>query len=53
MMETSPSSDDATSMIWWNLLDERERLYWLNRAGSARPVDAWRAFKKSIKYPLH
>lgn len=37
--------DDALGMAWWNALTERERAEWLRKADSARPKDAWEAFK--------
>lgn len=41
-----PSDDDRDGMAWWNDQDERTRAYWLSVADSARPVDAWRAYKR-------
>lgn len=38
-------NDDDAGMAWWNRLTEPERRHWLDRAGSARPADAWAAFK--------
>jgi hypothetical protein len=38
--------DDYAGVRWWNSLSERDRLFWLQKADSARPVDAWRAFKQ-------
>lgn len=38
-------SNDELGMIWWNKLTHAERRYWLNEAGSARPIDAWKAFQ--------
>ncbi|MGH8325554.1 MAG: hypothetical protein ACRET2_02205 [Steroidobacteraceae bacterium] len=32
-------------IAWWNNLSRAERRYWLERAGSAVPADAWRAFQ--------
>lgn len=42
------NSDDAQEGItWWNGLDRYDRAYWLARAGSARPVDAWTEYKSA------
>jgi len=43
--------DDWLGMAWWNFLTETERARWLARAGSARPVDAWRAYKRASPRP--
>jgi hypothetical protein len=40
--------DDLRGMRWWNSLTEVDRLFWLQKADSARPVDAWDAFKREI-----
>ena len=37
--------DDIRGMRWFNSLTEARRGYWLQCAGSSRPVDAWRYFK--------
>lgn len=34
----------ADGVKWWNGLTEGERHSWLNLAGSARPVDAYREY---------
>ena len=44
--EPHGEADDVTGMHWWNALTEAERAYWLRRADSAKPVDAWEAFKR-------
>jgi hypothetical protein len=38
-------TDDELGIAWYNNLSERERADWHYIAGSARPVDAWEAFK--------
>jgi len=38
-------SDAEVGMAWFNGLSRSERAHWLEVAGSARPVDAWRAFQ--------
>ena len=40
-------TDDNEGIEWWNGLYERERRYWLSRADSARPVDAWHAYQRA------
>lgn len=35
-------------MRWWNGLSREQRAYWLRQADSARPSDAWRAFRTAI-----
>lgn len=40
-------SDDELGIIWWNGLTAVDRAWWLGRANSERPVDAWTAFKAS------
>jgi hypothetical protein len=41
------TADDELGMAWWNGLTKRRRAYWLQRAGSCRPVDAWHCFKRA------
>lgn len=43
----APTADDRAGILWWNSLTETARARWLTQAGSARPVDAWSAFKRS------
>lgn len=38
--------DAELGMRWWNQLREIERAYWLARANSAVPADAWAAFQR-------
>jgi hypothetical protein len=35
---------DHTSLRWWYALDAEERKFWLGRAKSDKPEDAWTAF---------
>jgi hypothetical protein len=44
--EREPSADERAGMEWWNSLPERERALWLGKAQSAKPVDAWAAYKR-------
>jgi hypothetical protein len=44
--EPHGEADDVAGMHWFNSLTEAERAYWSKLAGSARPVDAWRAYKR-------
>lgn len=39
-------NDALLGMLWWNRLREIERAYWLARADSAVPADAWEAFRR-------
>jgi hypothetical protein len=45
--------DDIRGMHWWNALSEADRLFWLQKADSARPIDAWRAFKQAVSGPTN
>ena len=45
---TIATPDDIRGMRWWNALTEIDRLFWLQKADSARPADAWTAFKQEI-----
>ena len=38
--------DSDVGMAWWNRLTKAERRYWLDVAGSVRPVDAFRAYQR-------
>ena len=38
-------SDAIQGIKWWNSLDRLDRAYWCGRAHSARPCDAYEAFK--------
>lgn len=40
--------DDHRGMEWWNSLSKADRYYWLNRANSSRPVEAWLEYKRSM-----
>ncbi len=44
--QRDPTPDEATGMAWWNHITEEQRAHWLSVAGSARPADAWTAFKE-------
>lgn len=35
-------------MAWWNAITADDRAYWLRRAASARPVDAYRAYQNAV-----
>jgi hypothetical protein len=39
-------TDAELGIIRWNRLREIERAYWLARADSAVPADAWAAFQR-------
>ena len=42
----TPSGDDLAGFSWFNDLTDGERSLWLGLAGSARPADAWGAYKR-------
>jgi len=42
----TPSGDDLAGFSWFNCLTDGERSLWLGLAGSARPADAWGAYKR-------
>lgn len=46
MSVQAPTPDDRAGMDWWNRQDEHTRRLWLDRAASARPVDAWHAYQR-------
>jgi len=48
-MEREPTQDERLGMEWWNALSEVARGDWLRLAQSARPADAWAAFKHSLE----
>ena len=41
-----PTPQERLGMEWWSGLTEIERARWLEDAGSARPGDAWKAFRR-------
>ena len=41
-----PSGDDLAGFAWFNGLTDGERSLWLGLACSARPADAWGAYKR-------
>lgn len=42
--------DPQKGMTWWNSLPVEERSYWLVRAASAIPADAYHAYLLSVAY---
>jgi hypothetical protein len=42
----APTGDDLAGFSWFNGLTDGERTFWLAQAGSAAPIDAWKAFKR-------
>jgi hypothetical protein len=40
-----PSPDDFAGAPWWDSLSEPRCADWLEIAGSAKPADAWAAYK--------
>jgi hypothetical protein len=50
--QTDEAAQDARNGIaWWNHLTPTQRSYWLTRARSAVPADAWEAFKSGEIQP--
>jgi hypothetical protein len=47
----TPGPDAEAGMAWWNALKPAERSYWLMCGVSARPADAWEAFKTWESHP--
>ena len=43
--ERPPTTDEAAGMVWWNSQTELVREFWLRVANSARPADAWAAYR--------
>jgi hypothetical protein len=41
-----PTDDERAGMDWWNGMTEQQRGAWLETAKSARPADAWAAYKR-------
>lgn len=50
--QREPTPDEAMGMAWWNSLSERQRLFWLDQAGTAVPADAYAAFKADQAKPV-
>jgi hypothetical protein len=44
-VDRKPTTDEQMGIAWWNNLDRAQRAYWLGFACSAKPADAWTAFK--------
>ena len=47
------TSDEAAGMAWWNSQTELAREFWLRVAVSARPADAWGAYKFAMTEKEH
>lgn len=47
--DPKPTNDEAAGINWWNSLTEDQRADWLRRANSARPADAWQAYKSAAR----
>ena len=43
--ERPPTADEVAGMAWWNSQTELVREFWLRVANSARPADAWTAYR--------
>jgi len=44
------AEDPHVGMIWWNGISESNRAYWLQAAKSAKPADAWQAWREAEAY---
>jgi hypothetical protein len=44
-----PTVDDLAGMSWFNSISEERRAYWLQRARSSRPVDAWHYYRLCLE----
>jgi hypothetical protein len=42
-------ADAERGMRWWNELPEYSRSAWLKHVDSARPADAWAAYKATLE----
>lgn len=47
MQKRTATPDDFAGMSWFNGLTDDRRAYWLAKAGSAVPADAWACYKAS------
>jgi hypothetical protein len=45
-----PAGDPLQGIDWWNGCSEKERVRWLQAAGSAVPADAWQAWREAEAY---
>ena len=43
--ERPSAADEAAGMAWWNSKTDSVREFWLRVANSARPADAWAAYR--------
>ena len=44
----APTKDDLTGIAWWNAMTRPERAYWLERANTDMPKQAWEHYKRAI-----
>jgi len=42
--------EPTEGVTWWNAMSEKDRAYWLLKAASARPADAYHAFLLAQAY---
>lgn len=45
-----PKEDPKAGMDWWNEIPKEERAYWLVKAASAVPADAYHAYLLDMAY---
>lgn len=48
-LKRNPTPTEQAGMTWWNGLNERGRAYWLKRAGTAIPAEAWACYQAAPK----
>lgn len=46
----SKPSAEHRHLKWFAARSDAEKKEWCERAGSTRPIDAWRAWKKSLRH---
>ena len=47
MTTTEPTADELAGMDWWNSIDKAERAFWLAKAGTAVPAEAWAEYQRA------
>lgn len=45
-----PGDLSHPGVVWWNSLTEDDRSFWLRRAGTSVPADAWEAFQVAQRF---
>lgn len=49
--ELTPAEREGSD--WWHSITESERRYWLDRADSDNPADAWRMYAREVIMPMY